>query len=136
MGFFQLPFGLRVAGGEPVDGDRYIAINITARNLYIPQGRGYEGLQVYVESDQTLYILKGSTNSDWVAIAAGGDLTFLYTEPTPQILWTLAHNMGKFPSVTVLNTSGDEVEAFVNHVDDNNLSITFNTATSGTATLN
>lgn len=136
MGFFQLPFGVRVAGGEPIDGDRYISINITARDLHIPQGRAFEGLQCYVESDQTLYILKGATNGDWVPIAAGGDLTFLFTQAAPLLVWTLAHNMGKKPSVSILDGSDNEVEGFVHHVDDNNLTITFNAAFSGTATLN
>lgn len=136
MGFFQLPFPVRIAGAEPVDGDRYIALNTTARDLLIPQERAFEGLLCYVQDVQVLYILKGPTNNDWVPIASGGDLTFLYTEPTPLLTWTLAHNMGKLPSVTILNNLGNEIEAKVNHIDNNNLTITFNTATSGTATLN
>ena len=136
MGFFQLPFPVRIAGAEPVDGDRYIALNITARDLLVPNGRAFNGVQCYVQSTNTLYLLKGTTNLDWVPIAAGGDLTFLFTQVAPLTTWTLAHSMGKFPSVTVLDGSGDEIEAKVNHVDNNNLTITFNTATSGTATLN
>lgn len=136
MGFFQLPFGVRVAGGEPLDGDRYVVATITGRNLLLTQGRTFEGLQVYVEADQVLYILKGATNSDWVPLAGGGDLTWEFVQAAPLTLWTLAHNLGKEPSVTIKNNSGDEVEAFVNHVDDNNLTITFNVAFAGIATLN
>lgn len=136
MGFFQLPFGVRIAGGEPVDGDRYVVATIVGRNLLLTQGRTFEGLQVYVEADQTVYILKGATNGDWYPLAGSGDLTWEFVQVAPLLTWTLAHNMGKEPSVTVKDNSGDEVEAFVNHVDDNNLTITFNVAFSGVATLN
>lgn len=136
MGFFQLPFGIRIAGGEPVDGDRYVMATITGRNLLLTQNRTFEGLLVYVLADQTLYILKGPANTDWEALAGGGDLSWEFVQNTPLISWSLPHNMGKQPSVTIKNDSGDEVEAFVNHTDDNNLTITFNVAFQGVATLN
>ena len=105
MGFFQLPFGIRIAGGEPLDGDRYVALNTTARDLTVTQGRAHDGVQVYVEDVQKLYILKGTTNADWVEIATGGDLTYLFIENTPLTTWNVTHNLGKFPSVAVLNSS-------------------------------
>lgn len=69
MAFFNLPFGVRVAGSDPVDGDRYVAADLTARNALVTAGRSYDGLQVYVESNSTLYILKGAV---WTEIGGGG----------------------------------------------------------------
>lgn len=72
MAEFNLPFGVRVANSDPIDKDRYIAVDIAARNSVLTNGRAHAGLQVYVESNSTLYILKGVTNNDW-EIAGVGD---------------------------------------------------------------
>jgi hypothetical protein len=63
MAFFNLPFGVRVSSPEPVDADRYIAADLAARNSLIGSGREFNGLQVYVESNETLYILKDKITS-------------------------------------------------------------------------
>lgn len=67
---FNLPFGVRIAGNDPVDFDRYIADTIAARDSLITAERAYEGLQVYVEADKTLYILKDVVNSLWEPVGA------------------------------------------------------------------
>jgi len=71
MAFFNLPFGVRVAGSDPIDGDRYLAVDIAARDSLIPGGRAKEGQQVYVESTKILYVLKGPANTDWVEVGSG-----------------------------------------------------------------
>ena len=75
--YFNLPFGVRISNSDPIDKDRYIASNITERDNIISSNRSYEGLQVYVESDKKLYILTGSTSSDWkeVGDGSGGGIT-------------------------------------------------------------
>ena len=62
--------------------------------------------------------------------------TFVYDQGSPATVWTINHNMGKYPSVFVEDSAGDNVEGVVAFVDDNNLTITFNAAFSGTAYLN
>lgn len=71
MAYFNLPFGVRIAGTDPIDGDRYIAVDIAARDSLVPSRAG-EGQQCYVESEKVLYILKGVTNADWSPIDTGG----------------------------------------------------------------
>lgn len=68
--FFNLPFGVRIAGDAPIDGDRYIASGTTARDALIGSGREFNGLQVYVESDQALYILKDKSIPTWEILAS------------------------------------------------------------------
>jgi len=65
MANFDLPFGVRIAGNDPIDKDRYVAATIIQRDAIVTNGRAYDGLQVYVEADKVLYILKGLTNADW-----------------------------------------------------------------------
>lgn len=66
----NLPFGVRVATDLPLDADRYIATDISARDSLITNGRAYVGLQVFVESEDVLYILK--SGNVWEVIAIGG----------------------------------------------------------------
>ena len=68
---FNLPFGVRVAGNDPVDKDRYQVGTIAERDQLVTDGRAYDGLQVYVISEQIVFILKGSTNSDWEVFGNG-----------------------------------------------------------------
>jgi len=72
MAFFNLPFGVRVAGSDPIDGDRYLAVDIAARDALIGIGRAKEGQQVYVEATKILYVLKGATNLDWAEVGGSG----------------------------------------------------------------
>ena len=142
MGYFNLPFGVRVAGSDPIDGDRYLAADLAARDaLLTPSAiRAKAGQQVFVESNQTLYILKGTTNADWEEVGAGGnasgDKSFEFSPTSPELMWVVQHDLGKYPSVTVLNTSNEVVECYVNHTDKNKAVLTFNIAFEGTAIFN
>jgi len=48
----------------------------------------------------------------------------------------VAHNLGKFPSVTVINSAGDEVEGSVVHNSQNQLTLTFSGSFVGTVYCN
>jgi len=61
MAIFQLNNGVRIAGNDPIDYDRYIASDLTQRDALITNSRVYDGVQVYVVNEQKLYIRKGSS---------------------------------------------------------------------------
>jgi len=61
---------------------------------------------------------------------------FIHTQSVASTTWTVTHNMGKRPSVSIVDSSGDEVIGQVNHVSINQLTITFSAAFSGVAYLN
>jgi hypothetical protein len=50
--------------------------------------------------------------------------------------WVVTHNLSKFPSVTVINRNGVEVQAKVTHDSNNQVTITFSGATAGKAYFN
>jgi hypothetical protein len=50
--------------------------------------------------------------------------------------WTVTHNMGKFPNVTIVDSNGDEIVANVSYVSNNQLTISFSSPFSGKAYLN
>lgn len=64
------------------------------------------------------------------------DKHYRHTQGIPATTWTIAHNLGKYPSVTVVDTSGTEYECDVTHIDANNCIIHFSVGFSGYADLN
>jgi hypothetical protein len=66
----------------------------------------------------------------------GSDLTYLHTQSVPASTWTVVHNLGKFPSTTIFDSTGDIVAAPVNYVDTSTAIISFSGATAGRAVFN
>jgi len=64
------------------------------------------------------------------------DKTFEFTQPTPSVEWTIQHDMGKFPSVSVVNNNNILMYGNTTYVDTNNLIINFTAGFSGKAYLN
>lgn len=64
------------------------------------------------------------------------DKFYLYKQTTAAKTWTINHNMGKYPSVTVTDSANNTVVGDIFYIDNNSLSITFSGAFSGKAILN
>ncbi len=74
MADFNLPFGVRVSNNQPVDADRYLADNESQMFALVTNGRAKKGQQCYRNDNDTLYILQGATNVDWIPIDTSGSL--------------------------------------------------------------
>ncbi len=61
---------------------------------------------------------------------------YTHSQGLASTVWTINHNLGRKPSVNVEDTAGSIVEGLVDHIDDDNLTITFNNGFSGEAHLN
>ena len=66
----------------------------------------------------------------------GGDKNFTFIQSTSAAVWTITHNLGKRPSISVVDSAGTNVVGEVNHTSNNALTITFSSAFKGTAYLN
>ena len=66
----------------------------------------------------------------------GLDLSYEHTQGVAASLWVVAHGLGKRPSVTVVDSAGDQVEGSVTYLNLNNLRIEFSAPFSGEAFLN
>lgn len=64
------------------------------------------------------------------------DKTFVYEQNTPSDTWVITHNLGKRPSVEVVDSAGTKFFPEVQWVNDNMCIIYFNVAFSGKAYLN
>lgn len=65
----------------------------------------------------------------------GVDLNLAHVQSAPSASWSIAHGLGKRPSVSVF-VGGVLVEGDPQHVDANNLVINFSAPVSGVAYLN
>src|SRR5262245_4145646 len=68
--------------------------------------------------------------------AAAGDLTYVHTQGAASASWTVNHSLGKYPSVTVVDTGTNEILTDVHFVDTNSFTLAFGSATSGKAYCN
>jgi hypothetical protein len=68
--------------------------------------------------------------------AAANDIFYQHTQSVASSDWVIQHNLGKYPSVTVVDSSGDECEGQVNYTSSNQLTISFSAPFSGVAYLN
>lgn len=66
----------------------------------------------------------------------GIDITYTYNQQSPSAKWTIQHNLGKHPSVTVVDSAGTVVVGDVQYIDDNIIEVSFSGAFIGTAYLN
>lgn len=64
------------------------------------------------------------------------DRHYVHNQPNPAGVWTVIHNLEKFPSPVVVDSSGREVEGDIRHLDTNRLTITFQSSFSGKAYCN
>jgi hypothetical protein len=71
-----------------------------------------------------------------VGIQGAGDAHFVYDQETPSAEWTIQHDLGKNPAVTIVDTGGNEWFTSVEHISPDSLVIRFSAPFSGRAYLN
>ncbi|PPD34045.1 MAG: hypothetical protein CTY19_05945 [Methylomonas sp.] len=62
-------------------------------------------------------------------------VAYLHTQNVPATSWTINHNLGLRPAVSIIDTGGNEVEAEVSHTSANQLVIRFAIPLAGLARL-
>lgn len=86
------------------------------------------------------------TNTNQVATTAfvlansgsggGGDKNFVFTQAVAAATWNIVHNLGKYPSVFVVDSADNVVMGDVKYIDINTVTITFASGFAGQAFLN
>ena len=69
-------------------------------------------------------------------LSSQGTPTFVFTQGSPTATWNIQHNLGKFPSVSVVNNNNIIMYGNTTYTDNNNLTINFSAGFSGKAYLN
>jgi hypothetical protein len=67
--------------------------------------------------------------------SSSSTLEYVHTQGTPLDTWVIDHNMGCYPSVTVIDSSNNQVEGSVTYDTINRITIRFTSGFSGRAIL-
>ena len=92
----------------------------------------------------TLTSLTGNGNFDTdkfydfavFTLSSQGVPTFIFNQNTVATVWNIQHNLGKFPSITVIDTGDTVVAGEYTYIDNNNVQLNFSAAFAGKAYLN
>ena len=69
-------------------------------------------------------------------LSSQGVPTFVFTQGAAATQWSIQHNLGKFPSVSVINNNNVVINGEVKYIDNNNIQLNFSAGFSGKAYLN
>ena len=69
-------------------------------------------------------------------LSSQGVPTFVFDQGVPAKSWNIQHNLGKFPSVSVINNNNVVINGEVTYIDNNNVQINFSAGFTGKAYLN
>ena len=64
------------------------------------------------------------------------DKDYRHNQNSASSIWTINHNLNKFPNVVVFDSADNQAVGAITHVSKNQLTITFSASFSGTAYLN
>lgn len=90
------------------------------------------GFQTPAGTSSQVLLADGTTG----AISSFADNHYVHTQSVASSVWSVAHNLGKFPSVTVIDSGNNVVFGDVQFIDNNNVIITFTSSFSGKAYIN
>jgi len=76
------------------------------------------------------------TSKDYDIYGINNPETFVFTQATPSNIWTIKHNLNKYPSITVVDSAGSVVVGDCDFISLDTVICTFNGAFSGTCYLN
>jgi len=66
----------------------------------------------------------------------GSDKNYVHNQGIASTTWNVVHNLNKYPSVTIVDSSNREVEGNIVHLTLNTLTITFSSGFAGKAFIN
>ena len=70
------------------------------------------------------------------AANASGDKNFVYTQNVAASTWVITHNLGKYASVTIVDSAGTKVNGEIEYNSINQVTVTFRSPFTGEAYLN
>jgi hypothetical protein len=97
--------------------------------INVLDGNGAEALNMDI-IDAEIAALKNGRGG-----GGGSDAYFAYAQNVASSEWTVRHDLGKYPSVSIVDSSGHEVFGDVSHIDANQLTVIFSAPFAGYAYL-
>ena len=89
-----------------------------------------------IESNGVMAIDATYIFSEFARPISNDDKTFVFNQAVAASTWNIQHNLNKFPSATMVLSTGQKGYGDITYIDENNLTITFASAESGKAYMN
>lgn len=121
------PIRLTVQGEEPVEFTKEELRVINAVSPTVDLERVEDGVMI------TVHDLNGTQSE---TVYDGVATTFVFDQPSAEEEWTIVHNLNRFPSVTVVDSSGSVCIGEVLYIDENTVKCVFSAPFAGVAYLN
>jgi hypothetical protein len=109
-------------------------LGITIRSAEEPEN-GAEGDLWYNESNNSLNVYSGG-NWEPLGVSSGSDSFYTHDQLVASTSWTIDHNLGKFPSITVVDSGGTVGYGDVAYISPNQATVSFPSAFAGKAYCN
>lgn len=106
--------------------------NVTSTLKVVTDGEGNESA---LSISTTEISVAGVSSQTWSA-AATQAAGYVHTQGTPAAVWSVTHNLGKRPSVTIVDTAENVVYGDIKYINNNTITLTFSSAFSGKAYFN
>lgn len=114
---------------SPYRGDIYKVVD--ENSYYMWTGSVWDKIG---DIDLSSYLTKSEASSTYATKEQVN--TYVHNQGIPSAVWEITHNLGKFPSVTVVDSALTEVVGDIQYIDNNSIRITFSGSFSGKAYLN
>jgi hypothetical protein len=94
------------------------------------------GAALVPRSIRVTQVTSGLTGQPGSTLPGSGDRSYRHDQSPAASEWVIDHGLGKWPSVTIIDSAGDEVEGDVTFVNQNRVIVTFSAAFAGSAFVN
>lgn len=126
----------RLDVGEAVN---YIESGKAELQPLVDEAKGYknDAQTAAISADRSAQNAENSAQrAESAAASFVPDKTYVFDQGVASDTWTITHNLGKKPSVTVVDSADNVFYPAVQYIDLNTLVVTMNGATTGKAYLN
>ena len=118
------------------DGNQFKPIGLTDEQ-YAQLGEAYDRSVMAIDitsttTNRTITL----TYRDETTISDNFDYAYIHDQASPLTVWTINHNLNKYPSVTIIDSANQEVIGELEYINQNTLTVMFSAAFSGKAYLN
>ena len=76
-----------------------------------------------------------SNSSTGPTVPSSSGVAYMHLQSSPALVWTVNHNLGVRPTVSLVDTGGNEVQADIVHTSANQLQVRFALPLAGVARL-
>jgi hypothetical protein len=125
-----------IGRNQPIGSDYYLRPNSEMSGH--PTTGYWEKDKLYVDGDHAVWLCtEAGVPGEWELFAEPikSSVGYIHNQDEPAEVWTIEHNLGRHPSVTVIDSTGNMIYGNVHYVDTDTITVTFLAQFSGKAIL-